>query len=413
MPPLPHSPIPSRMLDQIQAHADALFPEIVGLRRTLHRNPELALEEHETARLVANTLRELDGMHVQTGVYETGVVATLTGGQPGPTLLLRADMDALPIEEETGLDFASENPGVMHACGHDVHTASLLGAAQILHRIRDGVHGAIRFCFQPTEERIPGGAKFMIDEGVLDASDASPAVDAAFGQHVKPSLPMGTIGVRSGMFMASADEVHVTVHGEGGHAAAPHELATDATYVASQIVVALQSVISRHCPPGVPSILTIGKLTAEGATNVIPERAHLEGTFRAMDEDWRAEGHALIRRVIRHTAEAHGATADIDIRVGYPALYNHEAPTALAREAATEYVGPEQTIDLDRWFAGEDFAYFLQERPGTFYCLGIRNEDEGITHGLHTSRFTVDEESLRIGPGFMAYLAWKYGAERA
>jgi hippurate hydrolase len=253
----------------------------------------------------------------------------------------------------------------------------------------------------------------MIDEGVLDASDTSPAVDAAFGQHVKPSLPVGTIGVRSGMFMASADEVHVTVHGEGGHAAAPHELATDATYVASQIVVALQSVISRHCPPGVPSILTIGKLTAEGATNVIPERAHLEGTFRAMDEDWRAEGHALIRRVIRHTAEAHGATADIDIRVGYPALYNHEAPTALVREAATEYVGPEQTVDLDRWFAGEDFAYFLQERPGTFYCLGIRNEDEGITHGLHTSRFTVDEESLRVGPGFMAYLAWKYGAERA
>ncbi len=401
------------MLDAIRSHADALFPEIVRLRRTLHRHPELARKEQATAQLIADTLGDLDDVHVQTGIYETGVMATLQGGRPGPTLLLRADMDALPITEETGLDFASENPGVMHACGHDVHTSSLLGAAQILHRIRDDVHGTVRFCFQPTEERIPGGAKFMIEEGVLAANSTSPPVDAVFGQHVKPSLPVGTIGVRPGMFMASADEVHITIHGEGGHAAAPHELATDATYVASQIVVALQSVISRHCPPGVPSILTIGKLTAKGATNVIPERAHLEGTFRAMDEDWRTEGHALIRRVIHHTAEAHGATADIDLRVGYPALFNHDAPTAHVRSAATEYVGPERTIDLDRWFAGEDFAYFLQERPGTFYCLGVRNEERGITHGLHTPQFTVDEDALRVGAGFMAYLTWSYGAKRA
>lgn len=397
------------MLDAIKGHADDVFPEVVHLRRTIHEHPELALEEHDTAALVANTLRNLEGMNVHTGVYETGVVATLQGGKPGPTLLLRADMDALPIEENTGLDFASANPGVMHACGHDAHTASLLGTAHILHRIRDQVHGHVRFCFQPTEERIPGGAKFMIDEGVLDETETNPAVDAAFGQHVKPDLPAGTIGVRPGMFMASADELHITVEGEGGHAAAPHELATDATYAASQIVVALQSIVSRHSSPEVPSILTIGKLIAEGATNVIPERAHLEGTFRTMDETWRFTAHDLIRRVIHHTAAAHGATADIEVRVGYPALYNHEAPTDLAREAATAYVGDEQTIDLDRWFAGEDFAYFLRERPGTFYCLGVGNEQKGITHGLHTPQFDIDEEALRIGPGFMAYLAWRYG----
>ena len=401
------------MLNAIQAITDDVFPEVVALRRTFHQHPELALNEHETARRVQETLAPLDGITVQTGVYETGVVATLRGEQPGPTRLLRADMDALPIQEETGLDFASKHDGVMHACGHDAHIASLLGAAKVLHSLRDRVHGPIRFLFQPTEERIPGGAKFMIEEGALDTNDASPSPDAVFGQHVRPDLPVGTIGVRSGMFMASADEVFITVHGEGGHAAAPHELAADPTLAASQIVGALQSIVSRHCPPDVPSVLTIGTLMAEGATNVIPARAQMEGTFRAMDEDWRRRGHELIRRTAQRTAEAHGATAEVDIKVGYPALYNHEAPTALVRKAAVDYVGADNTVDLGPWFAGEDFAYFLQERPGTFYTLGVGNEARGITHRLHTSRFTIDEEALRVGTGFLAYLAWRFGADRA
>ncbi len=401
------------MLDAIKAAADDLFPDVVRLRRALHRHPELALEEHETARRVVEVLGALDGVKVQTGVYETGVVATLEGGRPGPTLLLRADMDALPIEEATGLDFASENAGVMHACGHDAHTASLLGAAQILHRHRDRLHGHVRFLFQPSEERLPGGAKFMIEEGALDDNAASPAPEAVFGQHVRPDLPAGTIGVRPGMFMASADELYVTVRGEGGHAAAPHRLAADPTLVAAHVVVALQSIVSRHRPPDVPSVLTIGKLAADGATNVIPDTARMEGTFRAMDEDWRFRAHDLIRRTAEHTARAHGATAEVEIRVGYPALYNHEGPTRLVREAAAEYVGATNTVDLGPWFAGEDFAYFLQERPGTFYALGVRNEERGIVHDLHTPRFTVDEEALRTGAGFMAYLAWRYGAEQA
>ena len=393
------------MLDEIKRTADDVYSDVVALRRTFHQYPELSGEEHETAERVAAALRDLD-LDVQTGLHGTGVVGTLRGEKPGPTLLLRGDMDALPIQEETGLDFASTNEGVMHACGHDVHTSSLLGTAMILAEHRDAVHGEVRFCFQPHEEKLPGGAKFMIEEGVLDGANGGSGVEAVFGQHVKPELPAGAIGVRPGWFMASSDEVYITVTGEGGHAATPHELSADATVVASQIVVALQSVMSRHCPPGVPSVLTIGRLIADGATNVIPPSAHMEGTFRAMDEEWRFRAHDLIRRVATRTAEAHGATADVEVKVGYPAVYNDEETTGLVKEAALDYVGPEQTVDADRWYAGEDFAYFLQERPGTFYQLGA-----GTDHGLHTSQFAVDEEALRTGAGFMAYLAWRYGRD--
>ena len=395
------------MIDALKATADDVYADVVALRRTFHQHPELSGKEHETAARVADTLRDLD-LDVRTGIHGTGVLGVLDGGKPGPTVLLRGDMDALPIQEETGLDFASENDGVMHACGHDAHTSSLLGAAMILAQHRDAVHGQVRFCFQPHEEKLPGGAKFMIEEGILDDWNGAPGPEAVFGQHMKPGLPAGSIGVRPGWFMASSDEVYVTVNGEGGHAANPHEVRADATYVASQIVVALQSIISRNCPPGVPSVLTIGRLVADGATNVIPASARLEGTFRAMDEDWRFRAHDLIERVATRTAEAHGATAEVTVKTGYPALYNHEGPTSLVKEAATEFVGPERTVDADRWFAGEDFAYFLQQRPGTFYQLGA-----GTDHGLHTSQFAVDEEALRTGAGFMAYLAWRYGQAQA
>ncbi|MDX1548326.1 MAG: M20 family metallopeptidase [Rhodothermales bacterium] len=394
------------MVNEIKALADDVFPEVIRLRRAIHRNPELAFEEHETARLVCETLQPL-GLPIRTGVAQTGVVATLEGGAPGPAVLLRADMDALPIHEANAFDFASEHAGRMHACGHDAHTASLLGTAMILHRLRERVPGTVHFVFQPSEERLPGGAKAMIEEGVLGGQTAP---RAAFGQHVRPDLPAGTLGVRSGMFMASADELYVTVRGEGGHAAAPHELRTDAVLAAAHVVVALQSIVSRNCPPGVPSILSIGRVEAEGATNIIPEAARLVGTFRAMDEDWRFRAHDLIRRVATQTAAALGAEADVEIRVGYPALYNHPGEAALVREAAVDYVGPERTLDLDRWFASEDFAYYLKDVPGAFYLLGVGNEAEGIVHGLHTPRFTVDEEALRTGPGFMAYLALRHGA---
>ena len=399
------------MLDTIKSLADDLFDDVVRLRRRIHQHPELAFEEHETANLVKHTLEPLN-LDLQTGIAETGLIATLEGSRPGPTIMLRADMDALPIREATGLPFASENEGAMHACGHDAHTSSLLGTAMILSRLRDDLPGTVRFLFQPSEERLPGGAKVMIEEGILQ-SNGTTAPRAIFGQHVQPDLPAGKIGLRSGMYMASADEIYITVTGEGGHAAAPHELGTDATVAAAHIVTALQSVISRHCPPNVPSVLTIGKLTADGATNVIPEVARMEGTFRAMDEDWRYRAHELIERIVTHTAEALGAEAEVEIAVGYPALYNHPEPTDLVRRAARDYVGPDNTVDLDQWFASEDFAFYLRELPGAFYRIGTGNEEEGITHGLHTPRFDIDEEALRVAPGFMAYLAWQYLQQHA
>lgn len=399
------------MRERIQELNERVFGDVVHLRRAIHRNPELAFEERETAKLVVRTLEPL-GFELREGVAKTGVVATLRGEHDGPTLALRADMDALPIREENAFDFASQNEGKMHACGHDAHTSSLLGTAVILDALRAELRGSVRFIFQPSEERLPGGAKPMIEQGALGDSDGSHP-QAIFGQHVQPDLEAGKIGVRSGMYMASTDEVYVTVRGTGGHAAAPHVLETDATLVASHIVVALQSVISRHCPPDVPSVLTIGRLVADGATNVIPERARLEGTFRSMDESWRFRAHDHIRRIAEQTARAFGAEADVEIVVGYPALYNHPETTAFVRGAAIEYVGADQVVDLERWYASEDFAWYLRELPGTFYRIGTGNKEKGITHGLHTPRFTIDEDALRTAPGFMAYLAWKYLAEHS
>ncbi len=392
------------MVRRIKRAAESVYDDVVNIRRHIHAHPELAFEEYETARFVLSHLEDLP-VTVQSGIAETGIVATLHGERPGPTQLLRADMDALPIKEETGLPFSSTTEGVMHACGHDVHTASLLGTAKILSSIQDDVPGTVRFLFQPSEERLPGGAKVMIEEGVLEANDAGPAPHVAFAQHTTPELRVGKIGVCRDTYMASADEIHITIRGEGGHAAGPHELSTDTVLTASQVVVALQSVVSRHCPPDVPSVLSIGRLIADGATNVLPEAVHLEGTFRAMDEHWRFRAHDIIRRVVHHTAEALGATAELEIRVGYPALINHPQPTDRVMVAARNYVGADNVVTLDPWFASEDFAFFLQRIPGCFYRLGTGNKEKGISSGLHTPTFDVDEESLRIGCGFMAYLA--------
>ena len=396
------------MLDRIKALNDEVLGEVVGWRRTIHANPELAFEEHETARLVADVLRPL-GFEIREGVAHTGVVATLQGAHPGPTRLLRADMDALPITEATGLPFASQRDGVMHACGHDMHTASLLGTATILHRLRDELHGAVRFVFQPSEELIPGGAKPMIDEGALEATPTNPAPTSAFAQHVMPELEAGQIGVFEGTYMCSADEIKIVVRGQGGHAAVPHTIGPDTVLTAAQIVVALQSVVSRACPPDVPSVLSIGRVIADGAHNVIPAEVVMYGTFRAMDEAWRFRAHELIERIVRSTAAAHGADVDVRIKVGYPLLFNHAEPTRFVREAAVAYVGETATVDLDPWFAAEDFAYFLQHVPGSMYRIGVGNAARGITHGLHTPKMDSDEAALGVAPGFMAYLAWKRG----
>ena len=390
------------LINAVKAAVTEHFAEIVRLRRSIHRHPELAGQEHATARLVHETLSALQ-LPVQTGLASTGLMATLTGGRPGPTVLLRADMDALPIQEETGVEYASVHPGVMHACGHDVHTASLLGTAIILASMRATLAGTVRMVFQPSEEVLPGGAKPMIDDGVLLPCTESPAPIAAFAQHVTHTLPSGTIGVCNGMFMASSDEIYIRVHGEGGHAAEPHRLDSDTVLAAAHVILALQSVVSRHCPPEVPSVLSIGKVHAPGATNVMPHTVYLEGTFRAMDETWRSTGHRLIRHVAETTATTYGATVTVEIRSGYPALYNDPATTALTRTAAIEYVGEAQTTDVMPWFASEDFAYFLNAIPGTLYLVGA-----GSSHAIHTSEFLADDAALAVGTGFLAYLALRF-----
>ena len=396
---------PASMLDRIRSLADDAFADTVRLRRALHRRPELAFEEHETAALIASTLREI-GIEPREGVAQTGVVAHIEGGRPGPTVALRADIDALPIQEANAVDYRSEHDGRMHACGHDAHTASLLSAARILHTVRDDLAGTVRLLFQPSEEKIPGGAKVMIEAGALDTVDGHDAPGAIFGQHVFPQVPVGVLGVRSGPFMASADEVYITLHGRGGHAAAPDQL-VDPVLIQAHVITALQAVISRNRPPGVPSLLSFGRVEADGATNVIPDQVRLVGTFRSMDEDWRFRAHDLVRRTAEKTAEAFGGTADVEVLVGYPALVNDDAAAALVREVAVDYVGPERVVDLPMWYASEDFAWYTQRLPGAFYVLGVGNEAAGITHGLHTPHFQIDEEALRLGPGFMAALAWR------
>ncbi len=388
------------ILDRIQSLSEVQFDQAVSNRRHLHKNPELSYEEKETAAFVAKNLKEM-GIAYTENIGGYGVVATIEGKKAnGKVLALRADMDALPIVEANKTDYISSKPGIMHACGHDVHTASLLGTAHILNQIKEELNGTVKFIFQPAEEKAPGGASIMIREGVLK----NPDVHAILGQHVAPNVPVGKIGFRSGMYMASTDEIYMKIHGKGGHGAAPHST-IDPILVASHIVVALQQIISRNKNPSYPSVLTIGKFVANGATNIIPNEVYIEGTFRCMNEDWRAEGLAKIQKMAETLADSMGARCEFWIVKGYPFLQNHPELTAKTRASAEKYVGVENIVDLDLWMAGEDFAFYSQEVDACFYRLGTRNEAKGIVSGVHTPTFDVDEESLKIGPGLMAYMA--------
>jgi amidohydrolase len=385
--------------EALRRDAEALEQTLVSDRRHLHQNPELSFEEVQTSAFVQERLRDLN-IPFTAGIGGYGVVANLQGHRPGPVVALRADMDALPIQEANDVPYASKVPGVMHACGHDVHTASLLGVAALLRSRTQDFSGTVRFLFQPAEEKLPGGASLMIRDGAL----ANPVPQAIYGQHVMPLLPAGTVGFRSGRYMASADEIRLTIRGKGGHAAMPH-LNTDSVLIASHIVVALQQVVSRRANPTLPSVLSFGHIIGEGAYNVLPNDVRLRGTFRTMDETWRAQAHALIREIASGTASAMGAICDVEIDRGYPMLFNHPEPTALARSTAEAYLGPQQVVDLDLWMAAEDFAFYAQEIPATFYRLGTRNEAKGWVSSVHTSTFDVDESALPLGAGLMAAIA--------
>lgn len=385
--------------ETIKAHAAQGAKQVIAFRRHIHANPELSFEEKKTASYVSDTLNFL-GLKA-TNVAETGVVALVEGKNPNKRVLaLRADMDALPIQEQNDVPYKSTNPGVMHACGHDVHTASLLGAAHILNQVKDSFEGTVKLIFQPGEERIPGGASLMIEDGVLE----HPKVDQIIAQHVMPMIDVGKVGFRQGMYMASSDEIYLTVNGVGGHGAMPDQL-IDPVLIASHIIVALQQVISRNADPKTPSVLSFGKVVADGATNVIPEQVKLEGTFRTMDEKWRARAKELINRIAKGTAEAMGATCEVNILHGFPYLENHPELTSRTRAHAEEYLGKDQVVDLDLWMAAEDFAFYSQQVDACFYRLGVRNESKGITAPVHTPTFDIDEDALEVGSGLMAWLA--------
>ena len=388
------------MIERIKQLAAAYHADTVAVRRHLHAHPELSFQETETSAFVCKQLDAL-GIAYTAGHVGTGIVAHIYGKDPqSKVIALRGDMDALPITEESTKDYCSQNPGVMHACGHDVHTACLLGAARILHELRGEWSGTVKLVFQPGEERLPGGASLMIKEGALD----SPKASAIFGQHVAPDLEVGKVGFRAGMYMASTDELYVTVHGEGGHGALPHTL-TDPVLIAAHIITALQQVVSRIAKPGVPCVLSFGKVIANGSTNVIPDKVEMEGTFRAMDEIWREDAHLHMIQIAQGIAESMGGSCDFRVEQGYPFLVNDTPLTRLAQDAARSYLGPENVVDLDLRMTAEDFSYYSQIMPACFYRLGTRNIREDILSGVHTSTFDVDERSLEIGAGLMAHLA--------
>jgi hippurate hydrolase len=387
--------------ENIRQLASQYAPECIAIRHHLHAHPELSYQEYQTSAFVQEQLKRL-GIPFTT-MAGTGVVGLIEGKDPGSRVIaLRADMDALPIQEANEVPYRSKHEGVMHACGHDVHTTVLLGASKVLQELRKEWEGTVKLIFQPGEEKNPGGASLMIREGVLK----DPEPQAIFGLHVHPGLETGKVSFRGGMVMASADELYITIRGKGGHAAAPH-LTVDTILVASHLIVALQQIISRNRNPLSPSVLSITSVQGGHTTNVIPSEVKLMGTFRAMDEEWRFRAHELIRRQATELVHSMGAEIDLHIDVGYPMVHNDEALDPVARAAAREFLGADRVLETEVRMGAEDFGYYTQQIPGCFYRLGVMNAAKGITAGVHTPTFNIDESAIEIGVGLMAWLGAK------
>lgn len=387
--------------DKIQELANLIFNDVVANRRHLHANPELSFQEFQTSAFIKDKLSAW-GIEFSS-CANTGVVGLIKGAKPSNQVIaLRADMDALPINEQSDKTYCSTNAGVMHACGHDVHTASLLGAAYILNQLKDDFAGTIKLVFQPAEELLPGGASIMIKEGVLE----NPKVNAMIGQHVMPFIDSGKVGFRSGIYMASTDELYVTVTGKGGHGAQPQQN-IDPIVIASHIIIALQQIVSRNADPRLPTVLSFGKINANGATNIIPNEVKIEGTFRTLNEEWRAEAHKRMKKMAEGIAESMGGHCDFDIHKGYPFLINEAKLTEIAKSSAQDYLGAENVVDLDIWMAAEDFAFYSQATDACFYRLGTGNPEKDTLHSVHTPKFDIDEDALKISTGLMAYIALK------
>lgn len=387
------------MIAKIKELAARIAPDCVAIRRHLHANPELSFEEFETSAFICNKLAEWGISHKV--LAKTGVVALIEGKDPPSRITaLRADMDALPIQEQNDVPYRSTRPGIMHACGHDVHTTCLLGAARLLHETRKEWSGTVKLIFQPGEEKNPGGASLMIADGVLK----DPAPQRIFALHVHPQLPVGKFSFRGGKVMASADEIYMTIRAKGGHAAAP-QMTADPILIASHLVVSLQQVISRNNNPFNPSVLSITSIQGGNATNVIPSEVKLMGTFRAMDEEWRFKAHGLIKNHAEELVRSMGASADVHIDVGYPFVKNDEALTEEARKYAMEFAGADNVLETELRMGGEDFAYYSHHMPACFFRLGVGNVEKNISSNVHTPTFDIDESAIEGGIGMMAWLA--------
>jgi hippurate hydrolase len=384
------------MIEKIKSLARQYAQEFIDIRHHLHANPELSYKEFETSAFIQQKLKEYNiPFEVKA---TTGVVGIIQGRNPGSRIVaLRGDMDALPISEQNDVPYKSTKEGIMHACGHDVHTTCLLGAARILAETKDEWEGTVKLIFQPGEEKNPGGASLLIKEGVLE----NPRPSCIFALHVNPQLPTGYLSFREGKVMASADEIYITIKGKGGHAAAP-QLTTDTILVASHLVVALQQIISRNNNPFSPSVLSITSFQGGFTTNVIPTEVKLMGTFRAMDEGWRFKAHELIYKISRDLVTAMGAEADVHVDVGYPCVYNNESLHVMARKLAEEYMGQDKVEETEMRMGAEDFGYYSQQVPGCFFRLGTGNKEKGTTAGVHTPLFDIDEDAIETGMGMMA-----------
>lgn len=386
------------MQEKIKALAKKYAPEFIEIRHHLHAHPELSYQEFETSRYVQDKLSSF-GIPFEVKAT-TGVVGLIKGKNPGKKIIaLRADMDALPINEENDVPYRSTNEGVMHACGHDVHTTCLLGAAKILSELKDEWEGTVKLIFQPGEEKNPGGASLMIKDGVLK----DPAPQGIFALHVHTGMEVGKMSFRSGMVMASADEIYITIKGKGGHAASPH-LAVDPILIGSHLIISLQQLISRNNNPFNPSVLSITSFNAGTTTNVIPNEVKMMGTFRSMNEEWRFKAHELIKRVATELVHSMGGTIDLHIDVGYPCVINNEQLNEAARQKAAEYLGEGNVSETELRMGAEDFGYYAQQIPACFYRLGTMNAARGITAGVHTPTFNIDENAIEVGMGMMAWL---------
>ncbi|MEY3198681.1 MAG: hypothetical protein RJA13_639 [Bacteroidota bacterium] len=385
----------------IRNKSEEIFEKVKEYREYIHENPELSYAEFKTMEYVSSILTNL-GIQHQKGIGKTGVVALIKNEQHSENtscIALRADLDALPILEENTVSYSSKTPGIMHACGHDVHTAILLGTAEVLHTFREYLPQPVKLIFQPGEEKNPGGATLMIADGVLE----NPTVTEMVALHVFPDMEVGKVGFKEGIYMASCDEIHLTIHGKGGHGATPHQC-IDPIMIGANLLVQLQQIVSRKCDPKIPCVLSFGHFEAIGATNIIPSKAILKGTFRTMNETWRKEGLELIEKQIKLIVESQGGSAELEISKGYPYLENDAYVTSKTKNKAIELLGTENVEDLPIRLTSEDFAFYSHKVPVCFFRLGVRNEAKGITFGVHHPKFNIDEHALKVGVEMMSFI---------